>query len=99
MVEGGDSRGIDLAKGDLECEACKSYHDYVVRSSLSRVSNKAMKSNTFECEEKLLSFLCRYIKSPLNPWILNKGNFGQIRRFAKFSGYIFMCVIGPVIQF
>ena len=46
-VEEGDSLAIDLAWQDLERKASERYKGYVVRSSLKRVTNEALKCNSF----------------------------------------------------
>ena len=52
----GDSLAVDLARRDFERKAVEPYKEYLVRSGLKRVPNKAVKCNAFAREEGVRRF-------------------------------------------
>ena len=66
-MEGKHSLAVDLARRDLEREACERYKGFVVRTRLSRVSNEVGKCNAFVREEKVRRFPHRYIEFVKSP--------------------------------
>ena len=60
---GRDSRGVELARRDLERESSECYKGHVVRSRLNRVLYEAVKSNATAREEEVRRFPDRYIAS------------------------------------
>ena len=66
-MESGDSLAVDLVKRDLEREASEHYKGYVVRSTLKRVPNEAVKRNAFVREEEVRWFPFRHIESVKSP--------------------------------
>ena len=63
----GHSLAVDLAKEDLGLEASEHYKDFVVRSKLRKVGNKAVKRNAFARLEEFWRFPCRHIESVKAP--------------------------------
>ena len=59
----GDPLPVELAGRDFEHESSERYREFIVRTRIKRILNKAVKSNAIVSEEEIGRFSRRYVDS------------------------------------